>query len=259
MKLLIRRATERGHANHGWLDTYHTFSFADYYDEKWMGWKSLRVINEDRIAGGGEFGMHGHKDMEIITYVMKGALRHTDSMGNSEVVRAGEFQRMTAGAGVMHSEANASPTEECHLYQIWILPSHRNLTPSYESFVIPSAVEGSVDSDVTPSNHPTASNHPGGGRGPAIDEGRILIVSPDGRSGSLVIHQDAEIWLYRLEAGDSIVIPAKAGTQQACWLQVVSGDVEIGDEKLSASDAVALIEPSEIKAVSKTELLAFIL
>ena len=244
--MIIRRANERGHADHGWLKSWHTFSFADYMDEDWMGFKTLRVINEDKVAPGKGFDLHGHRDMEILTYVMQGSLRHTDTMGNNEVIHAGEFQRMTAGSGVQHMELNASQTEWCHLYQIWILPSHRNLTPSYEqkSFTI------------------APPNHPGGGRGPALDEGRILIASPDGRSGSLTIHQDAEVWLYRLEAGETVKIDhpgLRAGAQnpKACWLQVVSGEFEIAGERLAASDAAAFVESIEIRTLAKTELLGF--
>lgn len=253
MKLLIRRANERGHANHGWLDTYHTFSFADYFDEAWMGFGMLRVINEDRIAGGGAFGMHGHRDMEILTYVLSGALRHTDSMGNSEVVQAGEFQRMTAGTGVMHSEENASKTEECHLYQIWILPNQQHLKPSYEQ------------KSFAPLPTPRRTSG-----GPALKVDRTLIASTDARDGSLLIHQDAEVWLYRLGEGESVVTPTQAGTQKAFWLQVVSGAIQLSPLSsrakqseaegsiLHTSDAASFDENMEIKANSKSEFLVFV-
>ncbi|MEK7545731.1 MAG: pirin family protein [Patescibacteria group bacterium] len=231
-KMVIRRAGERGHADHGWLRTWHTFSFADYHDEAWMGFKSLRVINEDFIAPGKGFDLHGHRDMEILTYVMSGALRHVDTMGNNEVIRAGEFQRMTAGTGVQHMEVSATQTEETHLYQIWILPKEKGLTPSYESLVIPSAAEGSVSSG-------------------------LLIASLDGRDGSLTIHQDIEIRLYRLKAGETATIEVPTG--KAGWVQIVSGEVEVGGETLRASDAVGTAETTEIKAVSKLELLGFVL
>ena len=130
-KMIIRRAGERGHAEHGWLRTWHTFSFADYYDEAWMGFRTLRVINEDFIAPGKGFDLHGHRDMEILTYVMSGALRHVDTMGNNEIIRAGEFQRMTAGTGIQHMEVSATQTEETHLYQIWILPKEKGGQPSW--------------------------------------------------------------------------------------------------------------------------------
>jgi redox-sensitive bicupin YhaK (pirin superfamily) len=237
MGILIRRASERGHANHGWLDSWHTFSFADYHDEDWMGFKTLRVINEDRIAPGKGFDLHGHRDMEILTYVMKGSLRHVDTMGNNEVLHAGEVQMMTAGTGIQHMEINASQTEECHLYQIWILPSHRNLTPSYaqKRFVTLSEAKG-------PSS-------------------KVLIASPDGRSGSLVIHQDAEVWLYHLEAGETATIevpPGKAG-----WVQIVEGEAEFGPAKVSLtlkkSDGVTLSDPFKIRPISSFEAILFLL
>ncbi len=236
-KMIIRRAGERGHADHGWLRTWHTFSFADYYDEAWMGFKTLRVINEDFIAPGKGFDLHGHRDMEILTYVMSGALRHVDTMGNNEIIRAGEFQRMTAGTGVQHMEVSATQDEETHLYQIWILPNQKGLTPSYEqkSFA--------------------PSNHPGGGRGPA-SEG-VLIASPNGRDGSLKIHQDVEIRLYRLEAGETATIEVPTG--KAGWVQVVSGGVKVVGEYLNTSDAVRTPETHEIMAISESEALSFIL
>ena len=238
--MIIRRANERGHADHGWLKSWHTFSFADYFDEEWMGFRTLRVINEDIIAPGKGFDLHGHKDMEILTYVMKGALRHVDTMGNNEIIRAGEFQRMTAGTGVQHMEVSATQTEDTHLYQIWILPNEQGLTPSYEQKSFAAA--------------PT--NHPGGGRGPALKEGRTLIASPDARSGSLKIHQDAEVWLYRLEAGETAKIEVPEG--KAGWVQVVEGEIEMGEERLSSSDAAGLVEMAEIKAVSSIELIVFV-
>src|SRR6202166_2979295 len=161
----VRNAGERGHFDHGWLDTYHTFSFGDYHDSAHMGFRILRVINDDRVQPGQGFGMHGHRDMEIVTYVLDGALEHKDSMGNGSIIRAGELQRMTAGTGIRHSEFNPSATEPVHLYQIWLLPERRGLSPRYEQR--------------------------------AFDEherkGRLRVVaSPDGRDDSLRIHQDAE-------------------------------------------------------------------
>jgi hypothetical protein len=243
--MLIRRAHERGHADHGWLKTWHTFSFSDYYDEAWMGFKSLRVMNEDSIAPGKGFDLHGHKDMEILTYVMQGALRHVDTMGNNEVIRAGEFQRMTAGTGVQHMEVSETSPEALakgdaawtHLYQIWILPKEKGLPPSYEqkSFAF--------------------DNHPGGGRGPALKEGRILVASPDGRSGSLTIHQDAEVWLYRLEAGETATIEVPPG--KAAWVQVVEGEVEVGGEILKTGDGAAQDVLKDFKSNQASELLVF--
>jgi redox-sensitive bicupin YhaK (pirin superfamily) len=248
MELLIRRAEERGHENHGWLDTFHTFSFADFYDEAWMGFKTLRVINEDRIAGGGAFGMHGHRDMEILTYVISGALRHSDTMGNIEVIQAGDIQCMSAGTGVMHSEENNSETEECHLYQIWIQPSRSGLQPSYDQKTLPPIPQ----------------------KGTGIQNPGTLIASPDGREDSLLINQDAEVRLWRLEAGEKIVVPEQAGNQKACWFQVVLGDIEISpvlpsevESKrvpsiLRSSDAAAFDASLEFKAVSKAAVMLFV-
>src|SRR6266540_2679665 len=162
--LQIRRANERGHADHGWLNTYHTFSFADYHDPAVMGFRSLRVINEDWVQPGQGFGMHHHRDMEIVTYVLEGALEHKDSMGNGEAIRAREFQRMSAGTGVMHSEFNPSKTESVHLYQIWLLPQRKGQPPSYEQRAF----------DLTKS-----------------EKRWLLVASPDGRDDSLTIGQDA--------------------------------------------------------------------
>ncbi len=237
--MIIRRAHERGSFKNRWLDTRYTFSFADYIDEAWMGFKTLRVMNEDRIAPGKGFDLHGHRDMEILTYVMQGSLRHTDTMGNNEVINAGEFQRMTAGSGVQHMELNASQTEECHLYQIWILPREQKLPPSYEQ------------------KNFAPSNHPGGGRGPARKDGRILIASPDGRDGSLTIHQDAEVWLYRLAKEEKVIVETSNG--KVIWIQVVSGEIAIGTEKLEAGDGVALDTSVTAQAVSDAECIVFYL
>lgn len=237
--MIIRRASERGHADHGWLKTWHTFSFADYFDEDWMGFKTLRVLNEDIIAPGKGFDLHGHKDMEILTYVMQGALRHVDTMGNNEIIRAGEFQRMTAGTGVQHMEVSATQDEDTHLYQIWILPKERGLTPSYEQKPL---------SDLPMSPLRT--------QGPSSTSNKTLVASPDGRSGSLTIHQDAEVWLYRLGEGETATIEVPAG--KAGWVQVVEGEVEVGGEKVATSDAVGTVNVLEIKAVSKVEMLTFV-
>src|SRR6476660_7299620 len=157
----IRKSADRGHFDHGWLDTYHTFSFADYYDPAQMGFRSLRVINEDRVAAGQGFGMHGHRDMEIVTLVLEGALEHRDSMGNGEVLRPGEFQRMSAGTGILHSEFNPAPAEPVHLYQIWLLPDRKGHEPSYEQKLFPDAEK----------------------------DGKLRVVaSPTARDGSLRIH-----------------------------------------------------------------------
>ena len=237
--MIIRHAHERGSFKNRWLDTRYTFSFADYFDEAWMGFKTLRVMNEDRIAPGKGFDLHGHRDMEILTYVMQGSLRHTDTMGNNEVVSAGEFQRMTAGSGVQHMELNASQTEECHLYQIWILPREKNLPPSYEQ------------------KNFAPSNHPGGGRGPALNDGPILIASPNGRDGSLIIHQDAEVWLHRLAKGEQAIVAPPEGMM--VWIQIVSGEIMIASEKLKLGDGVALDASVTMQAVTNAECIVFYL
>src|SRR5216684_8138430 len=170
----VRKAAQRGHFDHGWLDTHHTFSFGDYYDAKHMGFRSLRVINDDRVQPGQGFGMHGHRDMEIVTYVLEGALQHKDSMGNGSIIRAGELQRMSAGTGVRHSEFNPSDKEEVHLYQIWLLPDRKGLAPGY--------AQRRFDE--------------------ADKQGKLrLVASPDGADGSLTIHQDARLYLSALGAG----------------------------------------------------------
>lgn len=237
--IVIRHAHERGSFKNRWLDTHYTFSFADYFDEAWMGFKTLRVMNEDRIAPGKGFDLHGHRDMEILTYVMRGSLRHTDTMGNNEVIKAGEFQRMTAGSGVQHMELNASQTEECHLYQIWILPNERNLPPSYEQ------------KNFAPGDHPS------GDRGPAHKDGRTLIASSDGRNGSLTIHQDAEVWLQRLVKGEQATIAPPPG--KAAWIQIVSGELAIAADTFSAGDGVAADETLTFQAAQDAECIVFYL
>src|SRR5262245_51703714 len=194
----VRRATERSHFDHGWLDTYHTFSFGDYYDPAYMGFRSLRVINDDRVQPGRGFGMHGHEDMEIVTYVLDGALEHRDSMGNGSIIRPGKLQRMTAGTGIRHSEFNPSNKEWVHLYQIWLLPSRKGLTPSYEELALNEAEK----------------------------RGRFrLVASPDGSQGSLTIHQDARLYLAALSAGETVVHQMER--DRAAWLQVLRGSVKV--------------------------------
>ncbi len=248
--MIIRRANERGHADHGWLKTWHTFSFADYFDEEWMGFKSLRVMNEDFIAPGKGFDLHPHRDMEILTYVMKGALRHMDTMGNNEIIRAGEFQRMTAGTGVQHMEISATQDEETHLYQIWILPKEKGLEPSYEQ----KAVSDLPAYDLNTS--PDQAMSPPRKRGSISSSTKTLVASPDGRDGSLTIHQDAEVWLYRLEAGKEVTIEVPEG--RAGWVQIVNGEVEVGGERLHASDAAGMIEGNRFKSAATAEFMVFV-
>jgi redox-sensitive bicupin YhaK (pirin superfamily) len=226
----IRKAADRGHFDHGWLDTYHTFSFADYYDPAHMGFRSLRVMNDDRVQPGQGFGMHGHRDMEIVTYVLDGALAHKDSMGNGSTIKAGQLQRMTAGTGVRHSEFNPSPSEEVHLYQIWLLPDTMGLRPGYEELALNAAEKS----------------------------GRFrLVASPDGAEGSLTIHQDARLYLATLSPGQSVAQDIEPG--RGGWLQVLRGDINLAGKTLSAGDGAAVTDESAIsvQAVTASEVLLF--
>ena len=189
--MTIRRADERGHANHGWLNAHHSFSFADYYDPRWMGYRSLRVINDDTIAGGGGFGTHPHRDMEIITYILSGALQHRDSMGHQAVLKPGDVQRISAGAGIEHSEFNFSPVEPVHLLQIWIKPERTGVRPAY------------------------AERSFGNG---GTNQGLTLVASRDGRNGSVPINQDADVWLARLGEDNGATHTLKPGRH--AWVQV---------------------------------------
>ena len=207
----VLRSGRRGHFDHGWLDTYHSFSFGDYYDPARMGFRSLRVMNEDRIAPGMGFGTHPHRDMEILTYVLEGALSHSDSLGNGGPIRAGELQRMTAGTGILHGERNASDSDPVHLYQIWLLPERRGLAPGYEQ--------------------------------KAFDEsgrrGRWqLVASGDGRDGSLTIHQDASLLLASVGKGEQVSYEMAGGRYG--WLQVVRGCVSVQGTSLDAGDGAAI-------------------
>lgn len=212
----IRRANERGHADHGWLDTYHTFSFADYHDPQWMGFRSLRVINDDLVMPGMGFATHPHRDMEIITYIVSGALQHQDSMGNGRILRAGDVQYMAAGTGVLHSEFNPSREEPVRLLQIWIQPDRKGVTPRYAEKSFATASTGTF--------------HP--------------VTSKLGRDGSIAIHQDADLWLAKLEAGQA-TSHALADRRHA-WVHVVEGQVEINGETLSGGDAAALGGPQTL-------------
>jgi redox-sensitive bicupin YhaK (pirin superfamily) len=207
--ITIRRAGERGHFDHGWLNTYHTFSFADYYDPEFMGFRTLRVINEDRVRANTGFGTHAHRDMEIISYVLEGELAHSDSMGNGSIIRPGEVQRMSAGTGVTHSEKNPA-NELVHFYQIWILPERRGITPSYE--------QKQFDDDER--------------------RGKFRVVaSPDGRDGSVTIHQDVLLQTALVNDGP---ITYEFAPNRYGWLQVVRGEVETGGETLGTSDGLAI-------------------
>lgn len=209
--LAIRRSEDRGHANHGWLDTYHTFSFANYHDPAEMGFGALRVINDDRVAPAQGFGMHGHRDMEIITYILSGALEHKDSMGNGSVIRRGDVQRMSAGRGVMHSEFNPSPDEPAHLLQIWIEPSVSGVDPGYEDLHFADEAK----------------------------RGQLrLIASPDGRDGSATMHQDAYVYATLLD-GDEQVTHALAPGRRA-YVHVARGGVSVNGTPLGAGDGAKI-------------------
>ncbi len=222
--LQIRSKNQRGHFDHGWLDTFHTFSFADYHDPAHMGFRSLRVINEDRVAPGQGFGTHGHRDMEIVTIVLEGALEHRDNLGNGEVLRPGEVQRMSAGTGIRHSEFNPSATEPVHLYPIWLLPDQKGLTPSYE--------QKALD--------------------PAKKYNRFqLVAAPDGRDGALAIHQDAELFLADLTDGATVTHTLRAG--RAGWLQVLRGNVMLNGQALEAGDGVAVVDEATLMVAAKKD------
>ena len=226
----IRKAAERGHFNHGWLDTFHTFSFSDYYDPAHMGFRALRVINDDRVQPGQGFGMHGHRDMEIVTYVLEGALEHRDSLGNGSVLRAGEVQHMTAGTGVRHSEFNPSDQEWVHLYQIWLLPERKGLKPGYEQLAV----------------------------GQEEKSGRFrLVASPDGANGSLTIHQDARLFLASLSPGHTVSHEIEPG--RAAWLQILRGRVHSLGNDLAAGDGVAVTDEKTVavQAAVPSEVLLF--
>lgn len=226
----IRKGSDRGYFDHGWLKTFHTFSFSSYYDPDHVHFRALRVMNEDWVAPGQGFGTHPHRDMEIVTYVLEGALEHKDSMGNGEVLRPGEFQRMSAGTGITHSEFNPSATEPVHLYQIWLFPERKNIEPSYEQKQFPSA-----------------------GR----DNQWQLVASPDAESGSLKIHQNARIYLAHLDAGTSLARLIEP--DRAAWLQILRGSLTMDGQTLEAGDGVAMEDLAEfvIKAEVDSELMLF--
>jgi redox-sensitive bicupin YhaK (pirin superfamily) len=229
--MTVRLAAERGHANHGWLDSHHTFSFADYVDPKHMGFRSLRVINEDRVEPGKGFGTHPHRDMEIISYVLEGGLEHRDSIGTGSVIRPGDVQVMSAGSGVRHSEFNASASEPVHFLQIWIIPEATDLPPRYQQKSFSAADKA----------------------------GRLrLIVSRDGRGGSLSIRQDADVYAARLTEGERVAHKLKPGRR--AWAQIVEGAATINGASVAAGDGAAIeeVDTATIAAsVGGTELLMF--
>lgn len=226
----IRRAAERGRAQHGWLDSRHTFSFADYHDPRFMGFGPLRVINEDRVQPGEGFGTHIHRDMEIISYVLDGALAHKDDIGNGSVIRAGAVQRMSAGTGVRHSEFNASQTDEVHFLQIWIMPEQKGLPPSYEERTYSDGEK----------------------------RGRLRLVGArDGRDGAVAVHQDIDLYVAQLRAGDEVAHVPRSGRR--LWIQVARGSLIVNGEQLGAGDGAALEHEERIviAAPSDAELLLF--
>jgi len=209
-ELKVRRAAERGRADHGWLKSSHTFSFADYHDPAHMGFRSLRVINDDRVASGQGFGTHGHRDMEIFSYVLEGALEHRDSMGNGRVLEPGQVQLMSAGTGVTHSEFNPSSTNTVHFLQIWIVPREAGLTPSYTEW------------------HPKPEH---------AHATKVLVISADGRDGSAKIHQDADVYRIRLEPGMSVTHELAQG--RGAWLQIADGALAVNGVELETGDGAS--------------------
>lgn len=228
--IAIRRSEERGHANHGWLDTYHSFSFANYYDPKHMGFRALRVINEDKVSPGAGFGTHGHQDMEIITYVLEGALEHKDSIGNGAIIKPGEVQRMSAGTGITHSEYNHSKTDPVHLLQIWLLPDTKGLKPSYEQ-----------------RNFEVAKT-----------SGKLqLVAAKDGREGAVKVHQDVNLYAAALAKDERVshtLQPNRHG-----WVQVARGAITLNSLPLNQGDGAAVSGESEltIAATEEAEILLF--
>lgn len=217
----VRRSSDRGHARHGWLDSHHTFSFGNYYDPEHMGFRNLRVINEDRVAAGEGFPTHPHRDMEILSYVIEGALGHRDSMQNGSVIVPGDVQRMTAGTGVAHSEMNGSETEPVHFLQIWLLPSKPRLTPGYAQ------------------------------KGFPLDAERALLASPDGADGSIQIHADARLWVVRKDATIPLTL-SKNG-----WVQVIRGSFTVNGEALVAGDGARVSDTTEVTLTGSGEALVF--
>jgi quercetin 2,3-dioxygenase len=228
--LTVRKAQERGHANHGWLDSYHSFSFADYHDPEHMNYGPLRVINEDRVQAGSGFGTHGHRDMEIISYVLEGALGHKDSMGNGSSIVPGDVQRMSAGTGVQHSEYNHSQTGTTHFLQIWIQPKITGIRPSYEQ------------------KHFAAQEK----------RGRLrLIASPDGREGSVSMNQDAFLYAGLFDGAERADLPLAAGRRG--YVHVARGEIDVNGQRLASGDALKLdgVKTIELKGGREAEVLVF--
>src|SRR5690242_17043026 len=228
--LKIRRARERGHAQHGWLESYHTFSFADYYDPAFMGFQALRVINEDRVQPGQGFGTHSHRDMEIVTYVIDGALQHKDSLGTGSVIRPGDVQRMSAGTGVSHSEFNASRGERVHFLQIWIIPEKAGLPPSYEQRAFPS---------------------------PELADRLRLVASRDARDGSITVHQDVALYAAMLVPQKTLRHELRSGRHS--WLQVAFGELSVNGQTVAAGDGAAISDEPKVELVARedSEILLF--
>jgi len=227
--ITVRKSNERGHAEHGWLDSYHTFSFADYYDPAHTHFRDLRVINEDYVAPEMGFGMHPHRDMEIITYVVSGALQHKDSMGNTAVMRGGDVQRISAGTGILHSEINASTKEPVHLLQIWIIPDRKGVTPGYAEKSYAQAAPGKLH----------------------------LVASKTGRDGSISINQNANLYLGKLAAGETIA--QVLGAKRHGWLQLIKGELNVNGTRLQPGDAAAIKETEKVilTAAADAEFLLF--
>ena len=222
--ITLRQAHERGHAQHGWLESYHTFSFADYYDPRHMGFRALRVINEDRVQPGRGFGTHPHRDMEIISYVLEGALEHRDSLGTGSVITPGEVQRMSAGTGVTHSEFNSSRSELVHFLQIWILPERAGLPPGYEQRAFPAGEK----------------------------RGKFrLVASRDGREGSVTIHQAVDLYTSVFAPGEAVTHRLTPG--RSAWVQVARGAVTLNDTALSAGDGAAVSEEPLLTVTAKDQ------
>lgn len=227
--ITIRKARDRGHANYGWLNTWYTFSFADYYDPQWAGFRNLRVINDDTIAGGGGFDTHPHRDMEIITCILSGALQHRDSMGNTAVMKAGDVQRISAGTGIEHSEFNYSPIEPVHLLQIWIQPDEKGVRPDYAERSFARAPSGQLH----------------------------LIASKTGRAGSVGIHQDTDVFVAKFSGGDSTQHTLRPGRH--AWVQVAEGEITLNGQQLRAGDGAAVSEEKvlELFASKPAQALVF--